>query len=122
MNDSFSDWLIDQLNMHGWSYREFGRRIDVSNTHATNLAHGTAKADPETLQRIASVFNVPVELVFRKAGLLPKRTKETHHKQELLYLFDQLDDRTQETVLAMLRGFVRETTPAYQSKTSLSET
>ena len=122
MNDSFSDWLIDQLNIHGWSYREFGRRIEVSNTHATNIVHGTAQADPQTLHRIAAVFNLPVETVFRKAGLLPERTEETHHRQELLYLFNQLDDKTQETVLTMLKGYVRETTPVYPPKTSISET
>jgi len=71
MNDKFSQWLTEQLNDLGWSYREFGRRIGVSHSYATNIANGSATADSQTLLRIAQVLGVPAHVVLKKAGILP---------------------------------------------------
>ena len=71
MKDTFSDWLNEQLNELGWSYREFGRRLDVSHTYAINIANGTSSPDSQTLLRIAQVFGVPAHVVLKKAGILP---------------------------------------------------
>lgn len=71
MNDKFSEWLTEQLNELGWSYREFGRRIGTSHSYATNIANGSATADSQTLLRIAQALGVPIHVVLRKAGMLP---------------------------------------------------
>lgn len=71
MNDIFPTWLTEQLNELGWSYREFGRRIGVSHTYAINIANGSSTADSKTLLRIAQVLGVPIDVVMRKAGILP---------------------------------------------------
>ncbi len=71
MNDKLSDWINKQLEELGWSYREFGRRIGISHSYATNIANGTSTADSKTLLRIAQVLGVPIDIVMRKAGLLP---------------------------------------------------
>lgn len=71
MKDTFATWLTEQLNELGWSYREFGRRINVSHTYAINIANGTSTADSQTLLRIAQALGVPIHVVLRKAGMLP---------------------------------------------------
>jgi transcriptional regulator with XRE-family HTH domain len=67
---------------------------------------------------IAQALNVPAEVVLRRAGLLPAKSEETETQREMRFLFDQLDEQAQATVIAMLRGYVRETTNLRPAKTT----
>lgn len=121
MSDKLAAWINIQLKENGWSIREFSRRVGISHTHAARIINAEVIPSAEICSSIARVFKVSPVTVLIYAGLLQERTENTRHRQELLYLFEQLNDNTQETVLTMLRGYVRETTPAHQSKASVSE-
>lgn len=53
---------------------------------------------------------------------MPQEPEETEAHREMRYLFDQLSEETQETVITMLRGYVRETAVPYTTKTALPKT
>jgi transcriptional regulator with XRE-family HTH domain len=118
--ESFSEWIQNELDERGWSRLEAARRGGISASMFDKIINGYSKPGLKFCVGIARAFNMPAEIVLRRADLLPQRTEETPVRREMLYLFDQLTEETQETVITMLRGYVRETAVPYTTKTTRS--
>ena len=74
---------------------------------------------------MAHAFNVPPDVVFRKAGILPDRPDAPDPGiREITHLYDQLSDQDQEEVLAIVRTICREKLSRYGKppQTQTSET
>ena len=122
MNNNLVDWLTEEIEDRGWSLRELGRRSGLSHATISNILSSQTKPGLDFCIGIARALDVSAESVLRRADLLPRRTEETEARREMLYLFDQLTEETQETVITMLRGYVRETAVPYTTKTALPKT
>lgn len=113
MPEKFSEWINAELNQRGWSVRELARRAGVSHGAINNVINELRKPGSELCSGIAKALKVPPEEVFRHAGILPKASEKTVNMQEMVYLFDQLEDDDQRNVIAMLRGYVKERRERY---------
>lgn len=122
MNNNLVDWLTEEIENRGWSLRELGRRAGLSHATISNILSGQTNPGLDFCVGIARALDVSAESVLRRADLLPRRAEETESRREMLYLFDQLTEETQETVITMLRGYVRETAVPYTTKTALQKT
>lgn len=71
MKSAFLAWLQTALQDKQWSISELARRSGVSQSHLSNIISGNRKASAATLTALARAFNLPAEMVFAKAGLLP---------------------------------------------------
>jgi len=69
---------------------ELSRRANLDQGLISRIRKGETKPTPETLQAIAKALNLPVEYVYRCAGLLPKKPIRDALEQQALYLFDQI--------------------------------
>jgi len=118
MSNTLATWLNKQIDATGWSIREFGRRAGISHTHAARILNAEVVPSAEICGQIAKVFKIAPETIFSMAGLLPDHTENTEARREAMYLFDQLDEETQKTFITILRGYVRETAPPYNTKPS----
>lgn len=115
--------LINQeLELRSWSYSELARRAGLSQSTISKVMSFAASPGFDFCTGIAKALHLSTEEVLRKAGLLPTLPEETEARREMLYLFDQLTEETQETVITMLRGYVRETAVPYTTKTALPKT
>ena len=106
MSDTFVSWLNERLEERGWSMREFGRQIDVSPSHAARIINGDALPSMKLTIEIAAALDTSPEIVLRKAGLLPPDDPETEDRREAQYLFSQLVDEDQTTVLTIMRALL----------------
>ena len=78
----FIAWLEDQLKERGWSMADLSRESGLSDGHISYIFSRQRKAGTEALEAIAKALRLPIEYVFRQAGLLPP-TKEELDELEL---------------------------------------
>lgn len=95
-------WILNELEVKSWSQNELGRRASLSSGTISNIINGTTKPDQVTLRSISKAFKVSAETVLRLAGLLPEAPAPTAQTEQLLYLFDQMDDKNRQTILDMM--------------------
>lgn len=107
--ETFSEWIEEQLNLRGWKPADLARAARVGQTTISNIINGNRNPGPDFCISIARALNVPTELVFRKAGILPPSLEERRAADpkldEAMLILEQLDEAQRETVLTMLRGF-----------------
>lgn len=71
MNVAFGTWLDRELQQKGWSQSEAARRGEMSSQMINAIINGQANPGLESCQGIARAFKLPLEDVFRLAGILP---------------------------------------------------
>jgi transcriptional regulator with XRE-family HTH domain len=71
MRERFGRWLDDQLEERGWSRSEAARRGGFSASMLNKVIAGSANPGLDLCQGIAQAFRIPLEEVFRQAGILP---------------------------------------------------
>jgi transcriptional regulator with XRE-family HTH domain len=71
MKSAFLVWLQIAIREKEWSISELARRSWISQSHLSNIISGNRKASATTLAALARAFNLPAEVLFAKAGLLP---------------------------------------------------
>jgi transcriptional regulator with XRE-family HTH domain len=73
MNVVFGTWLDRELQQRGWSQSEAARRGEMSSQMINAIINGQANPGLESCQGIARAFKLPLEDVFRLAGILPPK-------------------------------------------------
>ena len=116
MSDKLALWINEQLEKNGWTIREFSRRIGISHTHASRIVNAEVTPSAEICSHIARAFGADPSTVFVYAGLLKPRPEPTPGLRELNFLYEQLDPQSQENILKMMRGYVREVQAGYAKK------
>src|SRR6266566_9363030 len=72
----FADWLKEQLRQRGWTQGKLiaqsgnTKEERLSSAAVSRYSTGKMLPDAASCQKIARAFNIPVELVLRKAGLI----------------------------------------------------
>jgi len=73
----FSDWILDELRERDWSQADLARKSGLTRaTISYYLGPKSKSPDENALRKIAKAFNLPVEFVFQKAGILPSNPEE----------------------------------------------
>lgn len=63
-----SDWLLEQLGVHEWSYRALGRKIGVHGSSVGHWVNGRSIPEPEHCRSLAEVFGAEPDYVLWLAG------------------------------------------------------
>lgn len=111
MDKTFAQWLQDQLQAHNMSQAELARRSGLTGAMISLLASGKREPGLDTIKGIARALKLPVEIVYRAAGLLPPKADESVTSEELQHLVSQLDERDQEMIIEMARTMIRQRQP-----------
>ena len=106
MTGDLATWMKDELDARGWSLREMARRVGVSHTAIINVVNGRTRPSAHLCRKIALVLRVPPEAILRRAGLLPPEPPGSASLLEANFLFAQLSEDEQETLLTMMRVLV----------------
>ena len=107
-NVDFAEWLIEQTESRGWSYRELGRRAGLSSGAVSKVVTGAALPGSDFCLGVARAFNMSPVDVFRRAGILPPAPKDDPHLLNLLHLAARLPDDDLVRLLAIARTFYDE--------------
>ncbi len=71
MANDFVTWLSNEMEVRGWNNSELARRAGLVPSAVSQVIAGNRGTGPEFCRSVARAFNLPPELVFRKARLLP---------------------------------------------------
>ncbi len=101
--DNFSKWLKDELEARSWKQADLVRASGLDSAVVSNIVNGRRKAGETTAKAIAKALNIPAELVFRRASLLPPQPERNEKISEVLYILEQLDEANQSDVADYVR-------------------
>jgi transcriptional regulator with XRE-family HTH domain len=114
--DSFIVWMQKEMNARNWKQADLARSANLDSALISMLINGKRKPGEVTCNAIASAFNIPAETVFRIAGLLHSDDPQEHIKR-LGYKFEQLSERDQEEILALMDFKIQQAQVAKRKKT-----
>jgi transcriptional regulator with XRE-family HTH domain len=105
----FSEWLQLELDRRGWSQSDCARSANLNRAVINKLLNGKSRPQPSTLAAIARAFKIPVEIVYRAAGLLPSNTDHDDSTQELMHIVKSIQSpQRKATALMLLKALVAE--------------
>jgi transcriptional regulator with XRE-family HTH domain len=114
---NFVDWLDRELSLRGWNDHQLAQRAGISHSVMSKARRGTMPKW-EACAAIAAALNLPAEVVFRQAGLLPELGEEKSALLELRLLLPQLSprDRLELVQIARLKMRLNEERQKRQEK------
>jgi len=92
MDTTFGDWLMDKLNQKDWSQADLARRSGVSRTSISDIISGRRQVGKDLAVSVSEALALPLEEVFRAAGLLPSRPDSDEIVDRINYLYHSLRD------------------------------
>jgi len=99
----FWDWVNEVKNQRRLSFRAIERAAGVSNGAISKRESDGLDPTLDTLQAISTAFDLPLQTVLERAGLLSK-SDSPPSLREAQYLFAQLTGDEQELFLAQMRA------------------
>ncbi|HEX2697954.1 MAG TPA: helix-turn-helix transcriptional regulator [Anaerolineales bacterium] len=97
------------MNKRQWSQADLARFADLNRAVVNKLLNGKTRAQPSTLEAIARAFKLPVESLYRAAGLLPDLPENESLLQEISHIVQQIrNPQRKATALALLRALITE--------------
>lgn len=106
---NFSDWLQSELDKRRWSQADLAYSAGISRAVVNKLLNRKTYPQPDTLQAIARAFKMPVETVYRAAGLLPQETETDAFAAEVLYKIKLIKSpKRRKTALRVLKALIDE--------------
>lgn len=114
--ESFAEWLQQELEARSWSRSEAAKRGGISASMFDKVINGYANPGIEFCAGVSRAFKIPADSIMRRAGILPPLPDVTPGLRELNFLYEQLDPQSQENILKMMRGYVREVQAGYAKK------
>ena len=105
----FSEWLQSELDRRGWSQSDCARSANLNRAVINKLLNGKSKPQPPTLVAIARALKIPVETVYRAAGILPPSADGDEKTLEVVYIFKSIrSPQRRATALMLLKALVTE--------------
>jgi transcriptional regulator with XRE-family HTH domain len=106
---NFPDWLQSELDKRRWSQADLAYSAGISRAVVNKLLNRKTYPQPDTLQAIARAFKVPVETVYRAAGLLPQETESESFEAEIVHKLKLIKNpKRRRTAIKVLKALIDE--------------
>lgn len=102
--DIFSEWLNTQVSARGWSYRELGRRSDLSVAAISDVINQKTNPTWNFCLGISHALGESPEKIFRLAGLLPSLPDPVAEEREMIHIIRHMSADTRSLIFTMLRS------------------
>lgn len=107
--NNFPEWLQSELDKRSWSQAELAYSAGISRAVVNKLLNRKTFPQPDTLQAIARAFKIPVETVYRAAGLLPKESESEKFEAEILHKLKLIKSpERRKTAIRLLNALIDE--------------
>ena len=101
MNE-FVEWVQFLLDTHSLKQADIARNQNITTAAVSKMMNRHARPGFEMCSAIAATFNLPLEEVYRQAGLLPAKPVAGILEERAAYIFTQLPEEDQQEVLDYL--------------------
>jgi transcriptional regulator with XRE-family HTH domain len=111
LDNKFSDWLQSELDKRQWSQAELAYSAGISRAVINKLLNKKTYPQPDTLQAIARALKIPVESIYRVAGLLPEESETEAFTAEIVHKLQLIKNpKRRKTALRLLEALIAEET------------
>lgn len=111
LDDRFPNWLQSELDKRQWSQADLAYSAGISRAVINKLLNKKTYPQPDTLQAIARALKIPVETVYRVAGLLPEESETEAFTAEIVHKLKLIKSpKRRETALRLLEALIDEET------------
>lgn len=100
--ETSQEYLQNEMKKRGWTQADLARFSKLDPSLINNYLTGRRNIGVSSAVAFSGAFNVPPESVMRAVGLIPSVPEHTERHQQLLYLFDLLDEKDRQTILDMM--------------------
>ena len=100
--DEFVEWVQHLLDARGLKQADIARNQNITTAAVSKMMNRQARPGFEMCAAIAATFNLPLEEVYRQAGLLPAKPPAGVLEERATYIFNQLPEEDQRDVLDYL--------------------
>jgi transcriptional regulator with XRE-family HTH domain len=108
-NLRFAEWLQSEIDKRGWSQSDCARAAELNRAVINKLLNSKSKPQPLTLIAIARALKIPIEMVYRAAGLLPPSLDGDDTLEELIHTFRSIQSpQRRATAVMLLKALVTE--------------
>ena len=105
----FSEWLQSEMDKRGWSQSDLARAADLNRAVINKLLNGKSHPQPTTLEAISRALRIPLETIYRVAGLLPVNPDSDDDMEEAMYIFKSIQNsQRRATAIALLKALIME--------------
>lgn len=106
-NKEFAEWLTKKVEEAGWSYRELGRRSNLSSGAISKVITGNASPGWDFCVQIAQAFNESPIKVFRLTGLLPAVEEMEEALEEFQRLLSKLPEKERKEAIERITSMLK---------------
>jgi len=108
-NHRFKEWLLKEMGQRGWSQSDLARSAELNRAVINKLLNGQSTPSPSTLGSISRAFKMPIESVYRIAGLLPSKPESDSFLEEAMHLMSKIKNpKRQATAILLIKALVTE--------------
>jgi len=104
-NETFTQWLLKEINSRGLSYTQVAKKGGISHARISQVIGGEPPGKRFCIG-ISRALGVSRDEVFRRAGILPPGTPQNDQEQSALHLFRRLETEDKDRLLAIMRGLI----------------
>lgn len=124
MDVPFSEWLVEELDRRSWTQSELARRSGVHRQVISRYVNqGRTNPDEKILVAIAHGLDLPAELIFRKAGLLPDEGDLSEASEEIvLYKLKELNQTQKDELIRYIEWMQDRDDPRKRRPEEIKET
>ena len=101
--EPMNQWFARILSEYNITPAEIKRRSGLSESHMSKVLKGERSFGEDAIRKIAKAVGVAPEVFFREVGILPPAPEKTEAHEQLIYMFDKLNEKDRQTVLDMMR-------------------
>lgn len=92
----FGNWLLALCAERDWNAADLARRSGLSQPVISRIVNGERKAGVQTCRAIAHAFGIPIDEVYRRAGLLPPARAKTERVARIIAVIEELPEHEQD--------------------------
>jgi len=100
---SFSEWLRVELRHRKWKQADLARAANLDTAVVSNLYNGKRGPGEDTCRAIARAFELPIETVYRAAGLLPPVSEDDALIEQITNDLNRLSEPRRKLVMDFVR-------------------
>lgn len=101
-------YLTSELKNKHWDQVDLAHAVDISEATISRIISGQRKPSFKLCNAISKALDLPPELVLEKAGLIPKKKKQTDMVTTITHKVSMLSEKDQKVILKIIETIIDE--------------
>jgi transcriptional regulator with XRE-family HTH domain len=101
--NKFGDWLVEQRELKGISQNKLAEKMNFSQAAVSRVESGKVSPTSDFIIAVAEALDMPLELVYRRGGLLPPKPERDEWVEKTSLLMSKLPAESRNFLEQMIK-------------------